>query len=424
MAEPPLNAEPPDTGGVEDGPRSVHTFDAFRSPAYRSLWLNSLTFFLTQGTQRFTFVWLVLQLSDTSKAAGLVTFALGIPVFAFALPAGVLSDRFDRRLLLVGSNVVALVVTVLTAVLIWSDAMTTIWAFALAAGIGVTMAVGMPVRNAILPSIVRRERLLNAVVLMSIGQNVSTIAGPALGGAVIALTGIGGAFAAQAVIYAVGLVVLVPLVLPPPTPRLRGSTAIGELREGFAFIAHTRGIQVLIVLLVLTGVFMVGPSGALIPQIAKDELGSDALEASLLFAVLGVGSLLTSLLLATLGDVPNKGGLFIAALIFGSLVFAGIGLSGEYALTMFFMFAWGLCGGFFINMNQTLIQAHTPAEIMGRVMSIHTLAFMGIGPMGALWAGVMADWIGAPQWMAFCGFFLSGLAILSILTQPSLRTMR
>jgi MFS family permease len=245
-----------------------------------------------------------------------------------------------------------------------------------------------------------------------------------LGGAVIALTGIGGAFAAQAVIYAVGLVVLVPLVLPPPTPRLRGSTAIGELREGFAFIAHTRGIQVLIVLLVLTGVFMVGPSGALIPQIAKDELGSDALEASLLFAVLGVGSLLTSLLLATLGDVPNKGGLFIAALIFGSLVFAGIGLSGEYALTMFFMFAWGLCGGFFINMNQTLIQAHTPAEIMGRVMSIHTLAFMGIGPMGALWAGVMADWIGAPQWMAFCGFFLSGLAILSILTQPSLRTMR
>ena len=87
----------------------------------------------------------------------------------------------------------------------------------------------------------------------------------------------------------------------------------------------------LILLLVLTGVFMVGPSGALIPQLAKEELGRDALDASLLFAALGVGSLLTSLLLATLGDVPNKGGLFIAALIFGSLVFAGIGLSTEYA---------------------------------------------------------------------------------------------
>ncbi len=366
----------------------------------------------------------MLELSDTSKAAGLVTFALGIPVFAFALPAGVLTDRFDRRLLLVGSNVAALAVSILTAVLIWSDAMTTTWAFLLAAGIGATMSVGMPVRNAILPSIVPRERLLNAVVLMSIGQNVSSIAGPALGGAVIALTGIGGAFAAQAVIYAIGLAVLAPLVLPPPAPRWSESTAIGELREGFAFIRHTRGILVLIVLLVLTGVFMLGPSGVLIPQIAKDELGSDALEASLFFAVTGVGSLLTSLLLATLGDVPNKGGLFISSLIFGSLAFAGIGLSGEYALTMLFMFAWGLCGGFFINMNQTLIQAHTPAEIMGRVMSIHTLAFMGIGPMGALWAGVMADWIGAPQWMGVCGFVLSGLAILAILTQPSLRKMR
>ena len=74
-------------------------------------------------------------------------------------------------------------------------------------------------------------------------------------------------------------------------------------------------------------------------------------------------------------------------------------------------------------MNQTLIQAHTPAAIMGRVMSIHTLAFMGIGPMGAL-CGVMADWIGAPEWVGFFGFLLSGLSMLAFLTQPSLRRMR
>jgi len=400
------------------------TFSAFRSRDFTALWLNTFSFFLTQGTQRFTFVWLILNLDDRSTAAGLVSFALGIPVFFFALPSGILADRVDRRLLLVVSQVFAIGVSAATAFLIWSDAITPLSTFILAAGIGLTMALGQPVRQAILPSIVPRERLMNAVVLTSLGQNVSTLIGPAIGGAVIALSGIGGAFAMQGIVYGVGLVALVFLHVPPVRQQLTRTNPLRDLREGFAFVVGHRGVLVLLLLLVATGIFMMGPSQALIPKIAREELGKGAFETSLLFTALGTGMLSTSLLLATLGDIPYKGGGFLGALIVGGIVFAGIGLSQTYILTLAFMFAWGLGGGFFINLNQTLVQTHTPADIMGRVMSIHTLAFFGVGPMGSLLAGWMADSIGAPEWVAISGFTISAIAVFTLFTQPSLRRMR
>lgn len=411
---PPL---PDDDGG--------QTLRAFRSRAFTLLWLNTFLFFTVQGIQRFAFVWLVLELTDDrSSSAGVVTFALGIPVLFIALPAGVLSDRINRQRLLSMSQGAAVLVMALMAVLVFADIMSLSIAVVMAMATGACVAVAQPVRASILPSIVEKPHLMNAIVLTTIGMNTSMIIGPVLGGVAIHIWGIGGAFAVQAVILAIAWLVIIPLRVPDVVATGTGPRRpFQDFKDGISFVVGHRGIALLILLLVVSGLLMMGPSGALIPQIAKEELGAGPFAASALFVFVGIGMMGTSFFLASRKDMANKGGFFIGSLITGGLIFASFGISSEYAVTALFMLLWGVSGGFFMNLNQTLIQSNTPLELMGRVMSIHTIAFMGITPMGALGAGFMADMVGAPTWVAISGFMLTGIALLALLTQPKLRRM-
>ncbi len=398
-------------------------FSAFKSRPFTFLWINTFGFALVQATQRFAFVWLVLEIGQGSGAAGLVVFMLGIPVLFVTIPAGVLADRMDRRILVLISQLAAVLVTIVAAVISLADAMSTGIALALAFGVGATVAVGLPVRNAIIPSVVDRNRLLNGVVMMSMSQNISQIAGPAFGGLAIALWGIGGAFLAQAIVLLVGTLALVPLRVP----RARGTSVyrnpLSELGDGLRFVWGHQGIRMLIVMLFISGLFMMGPFAALLPKIAKDELGREAFAASLLFVFMGVGMVTSSLRLASMPRLRNKGGWFISSLILGGVVLAGLGLSPWYGLTAAIMFIGGMSAGVFMNLNQTLIQANTPDEMMGRVVSIHTLGLQGIGPLGSLLAGAGAALLTAPAWMAVSGVILSTTAVIMLLTQKTLRQM-
>jgi MFS family permease len=383
-----------------------------------------MTFSLVQGMQRFAFVWLVLDISDRDAAAGIVTFCLGIPVFLFSLPAGVFADRVSRRTLLLGSQAVGIVFTALAATVVLAGEASLFFSYAMAVGVGAAIAFGQPVRQAILPSLVDRSTLMNAIVLNTLGMNIMFIVGPALGGGAIAAFGIGGGFAMQTVIMVAGAALLIPLRLPPRPPDAAPKRKpIAELFDGLSFVARNRNIALLILLLMLTGIFMMGPSSALIPQVAKENLGKDALAASMLFTFTGLGMLVTSLWLASQRSMRNKGAVFMGAVIAGGILIAAIGLSQWYLLTAALMFAWGGGGGFFINLNQTLVQGSTPDKYMGRVMSVHTLGFMGFAPMGALLSGAMAAVIGASEWMAVSGVALTCMALLIFATQGALRRM-
>jgi MFS family permease len=196
-----------------------------------------------------------------------------------------------------------------------------------------------------------------------------------------------------------------------------------EIREGLSFITHSRGIRVLVVMLMVFGLLMIGPFQALLPVLARDQLERGALDTGLLFASLGTGMLVTSLILASMRNVKRKGLIFTINYIAGGIGFAAIGLSTSYPLTAVILFFWGMGGGLFINLNQTLIQTNTPHELMGRVMSVHTLSFVGIGPIGALIAGAGAEAFGPAAWIAGCGVFIAATAVVVLLTQPSIRRL-
>ena len=408
---------------------TLETFSAFKSRPFTYLWINTLSFALVQAMQRFAFVWLVIEavqdggLGRGPGWSGAVFFALGIPVLFMTIPAGVLADRINRRSIVLASQLVAVAVTLAAGVIIVAGAMTTVLALVLAAGVGATIAVGLPVRNAIVPTVVDRDTLLKAIVMMSMAMNISQIVGAGMGGALIAAWGIGGAFIGQGVLLLIGTLALIPLRVPNVRTVEQRQHPLTELKEGMRYVWDHQGIRALIFLLGITGIFMMGPFGTLLPQVAKDELGREALEASLLFTFMGIGMVISSLALASVPQLRNKGGWFIGSLMMAGFILPGLGLSNWYPVTAVVIFIGGMGGGIFMNLNQTLVQANTPPEMMGRVVGIHTLAFQGIGPFGGLLAGLMAAWMGAPIWMAICGGILLALTTMAFITQPALRRM-
>lgn len=407
------------------GPR---TFAAFASRDFRLLWANNFSYALVQGIQRLTFVLLAGDLTRNEFTLGLVVFALGIPVFFLTLPAGVLTDRADRRLLLVGSQLLVLAASLLTAVFIWADRMSVPAMLAMAILVGVGVAVGQPVRQALVPAIVPPERLLNAISLNSLGQNVSQIAGPAIAGFAILFWGIGGSFAAQAALMGAGLLFLIPLRVPPVERVARAGgrrlrEMLGEIGDGFVFAWRAADVRALFVLLLATALVIMGTWQTLLPRVAEDQLGADDFAVTMLFAGMGAGTIVSSLVLASMPRLRNAGGWFTCTLVTGGSLAVGLGLSDSYALTMTLMVASGLNAGFFMNLNLTLIQSHTPNAMMGRIMSIYTLVMLGGSPFGALIAGGGAAWLDAGPWFAISGAATAAVAVVFLIAQPSLRRM-
>ena len=189
--------------------------------------------------------------------------------------------------------------------------------------------------------------------LTSLSQNLSQMAGPAIGGATIAIWGVGGSFAAQAALLSVGLLALIPLRVPAPAAREeRGRPRWQtDIAEGLRFVATSPNIRVLIILLVISALITAGTWSTLLPKLARDELGVGAFGASALFALMGIGTLLSSLVLASMGEIKNGGGWFIVTMMIGSSMMVGLGLSTVYELSLLLMFVSGCNAGFFMNLN-------------------------------------------------------------------------
>ncbi len=416
---------------------NLQTFAAFELRDFRLLWLNNFSYALVQGILRFAFPWLVIEaLLARDFFLGAVSFALGVPVLFLALPVGVLSDRWDRRVLLFVSQFLVLAASSLTAILIWVDVMTIGMAMVMALFAGVGIAVGQPVRQALIPAVVPSHRLMNAITLNSLGQNVSQIGGPALGGIAITLWGIGGSFGLQAVLVAVGVLFIIPLRIPPRAPspvpsaeagapvRSRLTVLFSDIFEGFRFIAFKNAeIRVLFILLLASSLVIMGPWQTLLPRIGQAQLGQGAFWTSMLFAFMGVGTIVSSLILASIPRIRNAGGWFSLTLVIGGALAVGIGFSHSYLLTVLFMVLSGFNAGFFMNLNLTLIQSHTPSDVMGRVMALYTLMLMGGAPFGGLLAGLGAEWLGAGGWFSLCGAAIAVVALVFLITQPGLRRM-
>ena len=396
-------------------------FDALESRSFRYLWLNSFLFFIARGMQLLAISWLVLDLTDSPSLVGVALFAQGIPLALLSLPAGIWADRLDRRSILLAGHTLSVLLTAVLAALVLADAIA-VWSIILLAFLlGSSMAIGQPSRQALVPSLVPGERLMNAIVLSNMVQNLSFVIGPAVAGGLIALAGFGGAFVAQVVVLAIGLPFLLALRAPAVQRTEERRSALTELREGLAHIIESPFIRSLFIVTAFSGIFFVGNFQALLPVFARDILDSGSVGLGFMNAAFGLGMLAGSLFIASRGNLERKGEALLRSLIIGGVIFLAFSASRWYPLSLVLLLAWGFGAAFFMNLTITLIQSHTPDRLMGRVMSVQALAFFGVSPIGNVEAGLLAEVLGAPAAAAIGAVAVGVMAAAMFLWQPNLR---
>lgn len=380
---------------------------------YRYFWIAQFLTALVAGVLRFAFIWLALDLSDASAAEGLMGLSLGLPLLFLSLPAGVWSDRIDRRWLVLTVNLGAAAILALTAVLIWTDVITLWLAMLMALGSGAVQAATMPALQAMVPQLVPRERLMTGVALQNIGMQVSQLTGAAVGGGSIALMGTGNSFALWAGLMVLSSLMMWPVRLTPIAGQVEAASRsmLASVLGGLRFAFGHEPVRSLMFASLMMGVGG-GAFGVLLPAIGRNQLDQGPFQTALLSAALGIGMISSSLVLASRSYVRRKGVLFIGALFMFGPGLMVIGLSQVYLATFGFMIFWGVMGGILVTSQRTLLQEHTPDEMMGRVMSLMALSMGGTLPLAALAIVVLRQFFSEGETMALIGVAMIGVALV------------
>ncbi|MFZ8999166.1 MAG: MFS transporter [Ilumatobacteraceae bacterium] len=352
-----------------------------RQPVFRRVMIANVLAAIALGTSRFVFVWLIGELTDWNPATAILGIVIGLPPLLLSAWAGSLADRLDPRRLGAGLFLVAAVVFTVPAVLITTDSMTVPLALMLGFASAVAPSMLTPLLQALVPRVVPSDRLMQGVALQNLGMTASIIAGVFLGGAVIQVFGTAAGFWLMTAAAVLGAMVHGGTALPPVA---NPSGRHGAIRDGARIALRTEPLRSLLGLTAVFGL-VIAASSLLLPELARDVLGSGSLAASALNVFMSVGMVATSMTLATRWT-PRRPGLALA-ITTGSALGTGlivIGLSGTYALTAVLCLAWGMSGGIAMTLLRTLIQTNTPDELMGRVMGLSAMAQNGAFPVGAV----------------------------------------
>ncbi|MGA8271070.1 MAG: MFS transporter, partial [Candidatus Sulfotelmatobacter sp.] len=333
--------------------------------------------------------WLVYRLTGSALLLGSVGFASQVPVFLFAPLGGITADRFNRRHVVIGTQVASMVLAFILAALTLLHRVQVWHVFVLASLLGVVNAFDIPGRQSFLVDMVGKDDLMNAIALNSSMFNGARVIGPAIAGILVANIGEGWCFFANAVSY---IAVIIGLLLMKVLSPVRGSMAspLEHMLEGFRFVNRTAPIRALLVLLGI--VSLVGmPYVVLMPIFADRILHGGARGLGILMGATGVGALLGALTLAFRQGVKGLGRWvawccagFGASLI----VFA---LSHNFWVSVILLLPVGYAMMLQMACSNTLIQVMVPDALRGRVMAVYSMMFMGMAPIGALLGGAFAD---------------------------------
>ncbi len=402
--ENPGESGPESQPGTEDGgsrtvggskPERRALLRAFAHRDYRLFFSGQLVSLIGTWMQSIAQSWLVYRLSGSAVLLGLVGFAGQIPVFLLAPAGGSLADSHSRHKIIVGTQAAAMILALVLAALTLTGQVQLWHVFTLAALLGVVNAFDIPARQAFLVELVGRADLMNAIALNSSMFNGARIIGPALAGLLVASIGEGWCFFLNAISY---IAVLAGLLLMSPRPvvsRPSGGTALGRVFEGLQFAARTAPIREILMLLGLVSLAGM-PYAVLMPIFADQILHTGARGLGVLMGASGLGALLGALVLASRREVRGLGRWIAwATASFGASLIA-FSSSHWFWLSTALLVPAGFAMIVQAAASNTLIQAMVPDELRGRVMACYSMMFMGMAPIGALLAGLLASRFGAP----------------------------
>jgi len=377
---------------------------------FRVLWLGAMTSSVGTWMQKVAQNWLVLTLAGASSAfyLGLDSFLGELPILLFTLIGGVVADRYDRRRLLITSQLVQMSAAFVLAVLVYLD-LISIWHVLLLSAItGCAQAFGGPAYQSLMPLLVEKNDLPNAVALNSIQFNLARVIGPLLAGAALAAFGMVACFGLNG--FSFFAVILAILSLHTRhVPVLSGSRMRDDLKGGLTYV---RGHKPLIALIVVgfATTFLGYPLLTFLPLFARNVFRGDVSEYTHLMAFAGTGAVTGALVVAWMGRFPHMGRTLLGVqFAYGALVVV-FAASRVLWFSELLLFVGGALLVMTTSLTTSLAQLIAPNEMRGRVMSIYMVAFRGGMPLGSLVAGWAANQTSAPAVLTVNGILLSLVA--------------
>jgi MFS family permease len=400
-----------------------HAWRALRHRNFRLFFGGQSISLIGTWMTRIATAWLVYRLTKSSLLLGTVSFAGQIPTFLLAPFAGVLVDRMNRRNVLVWTQVLAMVQSLALAALTLSRHITIHEILALSVFQGVINAFDMPGRQSFMVQMVEnRGDLSNAIAINSSMVNLARLVGPSLAGLVIAATNEGWCFLIDGVSYFAVIASLLVMHISPLDIRRSASSMLEQMREGWDYVRTFRPIRSILLLFALVSL-MGFPWSVLLPVFAAQVLHGSASTLGWLTAASGIGALTSAISLAMRRSVVGLTRMLqIGTAITGvALIFFGLSHTLWLSLVLLVFVGFGLmqCA----SGSNTIIQALVPDDKRARVMSYYMMAFFGAAPFGSLFAGTLAERIGAPNTIIVTGLCCLAGALWFTLDLPKVRAV-
>ena len=404
----------------ESGPRNP-----FVSRDYRAWLTASVVTALGVGIQIVTVPLFIRDRVEPDERAAVIAGALIIqtlPGVFLTLLGGVIADRIEPRLLLFRATAVMATVSAVYVVLSAAE-ITIVWpVFALSAAVGAVAAFEQPARQGVLPQMVTRPQLQNAVILGNVGfLAAGQFAGPALGGFVGGDAGLTAAFALETGLLALGALLFLTLGRYEPRVAERHDVRT-ELLEGLRYVRRSRNIVGLLILAAMPGIFYAGPLTVNMLLVVEDVLMLEDRWVGILFGTFGAGMIISSALM-TLRPLPKRGLLLALSPIVGAPLLVLFGLSETPWLTVAALLAIGPPAAVFTNLSLALLQEQTEEAVMGRVMGVYSLMFVASAPIGYAQTGLVTSLIG-PQASIVASAAAGGIAGIALLIWLPVRKLR
>jgi len=409
---------------TESLPDSSRWPKAIRSLGYRNFrlyWTGQVISQVGTWMQIVAQGWVVYNLTDSPLMLGLVNFAALVPVVPVSLLAGVLSDRFSRKKLIMVTEAVMMLQALIMAGLIWFD-MIQVWhVIVLSLILGAAAALEQPARLAFVVDVVGKEDLSNAVALNSSASNLARIIGPAFAGMIIAAIGEAMCFFINGISYLAVIFALVAIRITWKPKETGALKVAGSLKDGFMYLKSNRVLQELFAIVSLAS-FLTIPYIALMPVFARDILNVGAEGLGYLLTAVGVGAIIGALLVARL-QAGRRGEWLIYANLIGPIFLILFCISGNFYLSLALVVLVGAANAIRLTLGNSLTQLNTADEYHGRMMSIFNLLFNGMSRVGALVIGGFAEIISVSWVLGISAFVSAIIGLIMLFKMPLVRKL-
>jgi MFS family permease len=368
-------------------------FAPLSNPSFRWLFASNLAFFFAMGSQTVVRAWLAFDLTGSEFALGMTMLAAAVPMFFMAPIGGVVADRWERRNLIMAGQATGFASQAVILILILTDTLVFSHLIASAVVMGSIFPFIMPARQAIVVNVVGREGLPSALGLSMAGMNATRIVGPAAGGLLISVGGVGTAYSLGVALFGVSFLFMLLVERSRPLSREVPQTMIRGIQEGFRYMIDHRMILVLMGF-GLIPMFLTMPFQNLMVVFSEKVWNSGAIGLGILSAAGGLGGMVGSFWVASLGESRRLKRMVVSVVLFGSLLIL-FAYSPWFWPAVVLVFVADIFASAFQTLNNTAIQLLIPDQVRGRISAFLMMSFslplLGTAPISA-----MAEFWGAP----------------------------